>query len=156
MKKYVFLLLASLACSCGLLRAQDCRAIVAPHFNNNLEVVDEIPYGKLFSLCAFSRHSFFVTDEVPAGATVYNISQVKVNTSQNYLPESFVVDLNTLSFYAYNFNEFQKTPWGMTVYFRTPGSTHSYLGLRSYTEAMTLAEQEDNQRQLDELQSRNQ
>ena len=61
----------------------------------------------------------------------------------NHLPQSYVVDLETLSYYAYNFHQFQvRYPTGdVTLCFATPSSTHPYLVLRSIEEAFRLASQ---------------
>jgi len=119
------------------LKAQDCNALVLPHVGYNQTMLDEMPAVKIAWYCAFSRNSFFFTNEVPEGAAVYNISDVVNDRTKEHLPVNYVVDVNVMSFYAYNFDHFQSLHFNQKVYFRIGNSDYHYLGLYSYTETMT-------------------
>lgn|SRR5574344_289812 len=119
------------------MKAQDCNALVLPHVAYNQDMLNEMPAAKIAWYCSFSRNSFFFTNEVPAGAAVYNISDVVDVRTHAHLPANYVVDVNVMSYYAYNFNDFQSLHFNQKVYFRIGNSDYHYLGLYSYTETMT-------------------
>ncbi|MBR4738754.1 MAG: hypothetical protein IK058_01985 [Bacteroidales bacterium] len=121
--------------------AQNCEAIVLPFFKYDTAVLANYPVEKMMYRCFYSQASFYESDTVPAGVDVYNIGDVREAYGTNYLPQSYVVDLSTLSYYAYNFNEFQfRYPRGnVTICFSTPASTHRYLVLRSIESSHALA-----------------
>lgn len=114
----------------GKVSAQNCEAIVLPHFGNNQAALQMINDQKLATYCYYARHAFFVTNTLPEGAISYSITAVKDVFTGAHLPSTFEVDLETLSYYAYNFNDFRINHWGRTVYFSTPNSTYRYLVLR--------------------------
>lgn len=121
--------------------AQDCKAIVLPRLHYDLALYDEMmEYSseKLDDLCTFSKNTFFEADKVPSDAVVYEITDVTFYKDMTRLPKDFVVDLNTLSYYAYDFMAFQMSNYGKTLYFRTPGSVHKYLGVRSIEEVNSI------------------
>ena len=112
-------------------QTRDCRQIVLPHVGYNQAQLDNMPAEKIEWYCRYSANSFFVTDTLPAGAPVYDISAlVSVHTGSN-LTNEFVVNLETLSYYAYNFWDFQVPNGDQTIFFRTPASRHAYLGVYS-------------------------
>ncbi|MBR1793015.1 MAG: hypothetical protein IJ764_05185 [Bacteroidales bacterium] len=117
----------------------DCYAIVLPKFHYNEARVSQMPQEKLEWYCNFSRNSFFVCDTLPADAAVYDISELKSKQSGEKVSPDFVVDLNSLSYYAYDFDTYRYRHYGSSVYFRTPGSEHAYLAIRPYIEAMRLS-----------------
>lgn len=139
-KKFLFLGLFFL----GLVSfssAQDCKTIVLPHVGYNEKMLDVMPVEKINWHCQFSKNSFYVTDKLPTGALVFDISELKsVRTNKN-LPSNFSVDLLTLSYYEYNFFDFQATDLKATVYFRTPGSQYEYLAVRPIADAHRLADE---------------
>ena len=122
--------------------AQNCVSIVLPFFGNDTARMATYPEDKIMYRCFYSQASFYESDTVPAGADVFNISEVHEAYGTNYLPQSYVVDLTTLSYYAYNFLAFQhRYPHGnVTVCFATPSSAHPYLVLRSIDETHQLVE----------------
>ena len=122
-------------------RAQDCDAIVLPRFHYDTARLDAYPDEKVMYLCLYSQASFYESDTIPVGVEVFNISQVREKYGTNHLPQDYVVDLTTLSYYAYNFLEFQQMyPRGnVTLCFSTPSSTHPYLVLRSIEDSHRLA-----------------
>ena len=123
------------------LKAQDCRDIVLPLFNYDTARFDAYPAAKIMYRCLYSRASFYESDTIPEGAHVYDISEVREANGTQYLPQTFVVDLTTLSYYAYNFLDFQKrfVRGNITLCFSTPSSAHPYLVLRSIEESHRLA-----------------
>ena len=114
--------------------AQNCDEIVLPHVNYDRAKLEQMPKEKVQWYCDFSRNSFFVTNEVPAGSVVHDIRDVVNKRTGAHIANGFVVDLSQLSYYAYNFNEFQYQNYEKTIYFHTPGSTYKYLGLYSINE----------------------
>lgn len=141
MKKYV--LIAALMLSAAGVKAQDCEALILPYFGNNRAVMDRYPADKQDYYCMMARAAFYVSDTVPAGAEVVNFSEVQPYRGSAPLPANYVVDLNTLSYFAYNFEMFQKrNGFETTVCFSTPSSTHPYLVMRSYSDMMEIVNNE--------------
>lgn len=122
-------------------KAQDCYSIVLPKYGYDTAVMARYPDDKIMYWCFYSQAAFYESDTVPAGVDVYNISQVRETHGTNYLPQDYVVDLTTLSYFAYNFLAFQHLyPTGSTtICFSTPSSAHPYLVLRSIEETIHLA-----------------
>ena len=114
--------------------AQNCDEIVLPHVNYDRAKLEQMPQDKVQWYCNFSRNSFFVTNDVPAGSVVHDIRDVVYKRTGAKVGEGFVVDLANLSYYAYNFSEFQYQNYEKTIYFHTPGSTYNYHGLYSINE----------------------
>lgn len=140
MKKFFLLGLFVVVGLCAT--AQSCEAIVLPFFRYDTAAMSNYPVDKLMFRCYYSQQAFYESDTVPAGAEVFSIGQVREAYGSNYLSPSYVVDLSTLSYYAYNFREFQ---WqyptgGTTICFSTPSSAHPYLVLRSLDETNYLAQ----------------
>ena len=121
--------------------AQNCESIVLPFFGYDTARMEDYPVQKLMQRCWYSQASFYESDTIPAGVDVFNISEVREAYGTNYLPQTYVVDLTTLSYYAYNFHSFQLAyPRGnVTLCFRTPSSTHPYLVLRSIEDSYQVA-----------------
>lgn len=140
MKKIV-VIVAMMASVMGL-KAQNCELIVLPFFGGNHEAMDAYPQEKFEWRCAFARAAFYVSDTVPTGAEVYSITEVMDLESGEYLPVNYRVNLDELSFYAYDFHDFQlRYPLGnVTIYFTTPASEHRYLVLRSIDDTYAFAE----------------
>lgn len=141
MKKVIFIVLVTVM-AVGA-KAQDCRAIVLPMFRYDTARLDQYPADKLEYRCHFSQASFYESDTVPQGVDVYNISEVRETYGTVHLPQNYVVDLSALSYYAYNFVEFQyRYPTTeTTICFSTPSSTHPYLVLRSIEDAKRMADE---------------
>ncbi len=142
MKKKLILAVALLLGGLSL-QAQDCDALLLPLFRYDSARMADYPSLKRDYRCAYARAAFYESDTVPAGARLYNISEVREKFGTNYLPQNLVVDLSTLSYYAYNFEYFQTLELRPTdvVCFSTPSSAHPYLVLRSIVEMGSLAEQ---------------
>ncbi len=138
MKKFLLLAIIATTLFAGKLQAQDCEYIVSGKFNFNTAKVSLFSPAKLDYYCRYSRNSFYVTNEVPAGAAVMNISVLKNIHTQEYLTMDYVVNLDSLSYYAYDFPRYQPMEFGQTLYFRTPNSEYQYLALRSYKDVVTM------------------
>lgn len=127
-------------------KAQDCDAIMLPYFGNDKAKMDVYKTEAAYKFewrCAFARAAFYESDTVPAGVEVFRISEVKNLSTGRFLKQNFDVNLATLSYYAYNFSEFQhRYPHvDKAVCFSTPGSRHPYLVLRSIVEMHNIVNQ---------------
>lgn len=116
------------------MNAQDCKQIVLPHFNYNTALLDVCPDVKIEQMCQFSRNAFYWADSVPEGAMVFELGQLTFKRDGSHLSNNEVIDLNTLSYYAYDFEVFQAKDERHTIYFATPGSKGRYLAVRSHYE----------------------
>ena len=117
------------------IQAQDCHAIVLPKCNYDEELLASMPEEKLAIHCAYAYNMFYFADEWPEGAPIYAIEEVKFYRDGTKLDKNIKIDLETFSYYAYNFVEFQAKHNGKEIYFMTPGSEHPYLVLRTGQEA---------------------
>ena len=119
------------------IQAQDCDAIVRPLcIQRNLDP-SIYPAEKLAQYCLFSRCAFFITNQVPREAIVNDISDLTNTITHEKVRQDFVADLNSISYWGYNFNEFRPRGYERPIYFRMgKGRTAQYLGVRSYNEAM--------------------
>lgn len=137
------ILLGLLILVCGLsqnLYAQDCDEIVLPYVGYDRAKLELMPKAKVQWYCDYSRNSFFLTNDVPEGSIVRDIRDVVYKRTGEKIGEGFVVDLSKLSYFAYNFAEFQYENYDKTIYFHTPGSTYKYLGLYSMNETYRRAD----------------
>lgn len=151
MKRLLFPLSTFLLALVGQLRAQEidfdnydwlcshCQQIAIDHYGGRSTIGElMLPPYKVAYWCQSSHASFFVTDELPEGAFVYDIHEVKSLKTNAYLPTNYVVNLDSLNLYAYNFGQFEQLHFGKRIYFRTPGSKHAYLVLRGWREVNAL------------------
>ena len=99
--------------------------------------ISRFPPFKVAYWCSVSKEAFFEADEVPSGAPVHDISEVVNRRTQQPLPSDYVVNADSLNYFAYNFMDFERMhkDQGGTVYYRTTASKHPYLGVRRYFEA---------------------
>lgn len=126
-------------------KAQDCEVLVLPYFNNDRAAMEEYArnYPEKFAFrCIYARSAFYESDTIPAGAEVIGIEKVRNVFTGKFLDRSYVVDLNTLSFYAYNFKDIQLgyTSTSQVICFTTPASAHPYLVLRSILQMGGMSE----------------
>lgn len=124
--------------------AQNCDSIVLPYFGGDVVKMEQyrsIAPEKFHYRCVYSFSAFEESDTVPAGADVIPISSVQSRLTNEYLTNDFVVDLLTLSYYAYNFNSFQAaySDGNKVLCFFTPSSTHPYLVLHSLNAMLSAA-----------------
>lgn len=143
MKKLV--IIATLLMAAVGVKAQDCEALMLPYFRGNIDRMTEYRDNapeKFEYRCVFAQSAFYESDTVPAGAEVLDISQVYEWSTGRTLSSNVVIDLNTFSFYAYNFAQIQIRHDSVTeqTCFSTPGSRHPYLVLRSANEMRELAD----------------
>ena len=132
-----------LAAGMAGVRAQNCEAIVLPFFGGDRAKMANYPADKLDYRCRYSRNAFYVSDTVPEVAEMRSLTELKDKATGRNLTEDFVVDLETLSYYAYNFLDLQCQyhEGGNTVIcFPTPKSEHPYLVLRSLNEIQGMTE----------------
>lgn len=141
MKKIV--LIAAMMASVIGLKAQNCEQLMLPYFNGDANAMADYPLEKFEWRCAFARAAFYVSDTVPTGAEVYSITVVQSKSNGINLTSDFVVDLSTLSFYAYTFKEIQLRyqSGNVTICFSTPASEHQYLVLRSVDDMYAVADE---------------
>ncbi|MBP5341546.1 MAG: hypothetical protein J6Y52_04210 [Bacteroidales bacterium] len=142
-------LLGMLVVTASMASAQNCAALLEPYFGSaekTAQFAQENP-EKFAYHCCEARSAFYESDVVPEGAILRSITEVRHRITGESLPADFVVNLTTLSYYAYNFYEgFQAQHYygNVTYCFSTPSSTHPYLVLRSIddmkAEAMSLFE----------------
>lgn len=123
--------------------AQTCRNFVLPRFNYNEEAMAALPEDKINYWCAYAHAAFYESDTVPSEAYLFNISQVVNKTTGEHLPADLVVDVESLNYFVYNFEQFQlQYPRGNQVLcFSTPNSAHPYLVLRSIEQMLEIAGQ---------------
>lgn len=118
-------------------KAQDCDAIVGPLLQERGLTKDTYPIEKIEHFCQVSQNSFYLTDQTPEGAVIYDLSDLTNKFTNRKIPHNFVVDLNTLSLWEYNFLEFQVRHSGVTIYYRLgQNNSAQYLAVRYYGEAL--------------------
>lgn len=142
-KRILTLMTLALMLVCGKALAQDCSAIVAPLVQHRGINLDNYPHEKYMYWCVKGHSFFYFADEAPANAKVFSLTDVIEIATREHISSTFVPDLNSFSYYAYNFADIQIQFNNQTLYFRLPeGSGHAYLALRSFVECedVTMAE----------------
>lgn len=139
MKKIVLTLLVVLAFGwTSQAQERNCRAVLYPLYI--LEGVDStyLPEDKAEDYCDFSRCAFFITNEVPSDAIVHNITELTDRITGKKVPDGFVADLNTISYWGYDYDTFRPRRYEQPIYFRMgSGKNVQYLGVRGYRETMS-------------------
>jgi len=120
--------------------AQDCTEIVRPYLEFRNIPPSAYPQPKFEWRCNFSRNSFYMCDTVPEGAKVFSISALTNFITKEHPAENYVVDLNTFSYWAWNFLNFQKEDYYNTIYFDTHNAKNRYLAVRSWEDAYDRTE----------------
>ena len=145
MKRTIILTVIGLMFAGGL-SAQNCEAIMLPFFGGNKQKMDEYPQPKFEWRCKYSQNAFYVTDQVPEGAELHALSELTDKMTGEKVTDDFVVDLDYLSYYQYNFMDIQlHSPSGdAKIYFATPKSGHRYLVVRSCDETYRRTEYPQN------------
>lgn len=138
MKRVILIGIFAMTLLAGKLQAQDCNYIVGAKYGFNEAILEQMPLAKLDWYCRFSQNTFFEADSLPAGARVYSITEVRHVRTGAFLTNDFVVNMDSLSCYEYDFRRFHTTADGAPIYYSTPHSAKPYLGVRSYEEAMAL------------------
>lgn len=134
---------ASLLTVAVMANAQNCNALVLPYFGGDTARMAQYPESKLDWYCLFAQSAFYESDTIPAGAEVHSLSEVLDKASLQPMSAQYVVNLSTLSYFAYNFEALQQEYRSGTkvVYFPTPYSTHPYLVLRCIDEIYRMTEE---------------
>lgn len=137
MKKLFFATVALILVLCGKnVAAQDCWTIVEPLVIQRGLDTSTYPQEKLDMYCQISANQFYIASEVPAGAKLFDITELHDVLTGRNISSDFVLDLSTLSYYRYNFLDFQVQDFHNTIYFSVgKGSNATYLAVRSVVEA---------------------
>ena len=107
MKKIVFTVLVVLALGCTQkCLAQNCRAIVRPYYITQGIDSTMYPAEKEAYLCQFSQNAFFITQQVPQGVAVHDLDELTNVVTGMKAPKNMEIDLNTLSYWQYDFHRF--------------------------------------------------
>lgn len=133
----VLMMMAGIGCHAG---AQNCAEIVRPYLESRNIPATEYPQPKFEWRCNFSHNSFYLCDSVPAGARVFEISELTHITTGAHPAANHAVDLEVFSYWAWDFINFQKHDYNNTIYFDTHNATNRYLAVRSYEEAYDRTE----------------
>lgn len=112
-------------------QAQNCDELLEPFFQLNNIDTSIYPAGKAEWRCCFARSAFYYTNSIPDNAPVYNITEVTNKLTGKNIERNFVVNIDHMSYYAYNFDHFQAINDKKTVYFRLANGKHKYLAVRS-------------------------
>lgn len=139
MKKIIFTVLVVVAFGwANNVDAQDCSAIVRPLCIQRDIDTNTYPAEKLQIFCHYSQCAFFITTNVPDEAVVNDISVLTNTITGEKVSRNFVADLNTISYWGYNFDKFRPKGMEKPIYFRMRrGNTTQYLGVRTLTEAIS-------------------
>ena len=113
---------------------RDCNAILQDYFAVSKNNPDTYPADKAEWRCKFSANAFYLTNDVPNGSTTFLFSQLTNLVTGVHPSDSTVIDLNTFSFYTYNFHDFQAKDYYRTIYFELKGGPYRYLAVRSWGE----------------------
>lgn len=131
MKKFILALTALFfVCAGAQSQAQDCDAIVQPYFTLNHIDKATYPVDKMEWDCSFSQNAFYFCDTVPAGSQVFYTSELTNVLTGQHAPRDLKVNLNTFSYYQYDFIQFQMKDYHRTIYFALEGNDHAYLAVR--------------------------
>ena len=135
MKRIIFLTVVCLLMGIwSNLSAQNCNEIVRPYFLYNNIDSNEYPEGKLEWRCQYSRNAFYMTNEIPSNAYVYNFTELTSWLTGQHPSANMVVELEHLSYWEYNFLQFQTEHFDYTIYFRLQNSSKKYLAVRNVNE----------------------
>lgn len=139
MKKIIFILTAMVMlgwANAGL--AQDCQEILRAYYATTGKDPDTYPEGKADYFCKLSYNSFYFAQQAPQGAPVYYLNELTNNITGKKMKRGAVIDLNTLSYYEYNFIDFQARYPDQEIYFRLEGeNSYPYLVMRTFQDAHT-------------------
>ena len=127
----------------GNLSAQDCNEIVRPYFLINQIDSNEYPEGKFEWRCQYSRNAFYMVDKIPENAIVYDFTELTNLVTKQHPSADYIVDLDHLSYWEFNFSEFQFQHYDYTLYFRLRNSPKKYLAVRTRIETQDRTEYPD-------------
>lgn len=119
--------------------AQNCDSLVRPKFASSPGIYEQLPPQKIQHYCLFAYNAFYWSDTLPQNAVVYDITDVSNKTTGQHIAQSKIINLNTFSYYAYNFDEFQYRNYYQFICFRVgAGNRARYLVLRDYNTIMKI------------------
>lgn len=82
-----------------------------------------------------------MVDKIPENAIVYNFTELTNLVTKQHPSADFVVDLDHLSYWEYDFQDFQFKHYDYTIYFRLQNGPRKYLAVRTRIE---MADRTDN------------
>lgn len=138
MKK--FILTASVVLLLGVAanaqNQRDCSAILRDYFAVSGHNPDTYPPDKAENRCNFSCNAFYLTDDAPDGYTIFQFTALTNRLTGAHPEPVTTLDLNTFSYYTYNFIDFQALDYHRTIYFDLDGNGRHFLAVRTYDETM--------------------
>ena len=142
MKKVILLIIAvvSFGWTAFAQTGKDCNAILRPFYAQRGLSPDTYPAEKSEHFCNFSTNSFYFVDQLPHGAVFFSFSVLTNLMTGEKAPANTRVDLNTFSYFTYDFPTFQGQFPYKTIYFELVGNDHRYLAVRPYGEAIDRTE----------------
>lgn len=144
MKKVLIFAMTCLAMGFwGHLNAQDCRELLSAYFTANNIDPDDYPMEKMEWRCRYSHNAFYLTDKIPNDAIIHDITELSHVVTGEHPKKDFVVDLNQLSYYDYDFLQFQHQNYEHTIYFRLHKGPKRYLAVRKLSEMFFRTEYPD-------------
>ena len=123
----------------GNVQAQGCLDLLEPYFKFNNTNPEDYPQEKLEWRCRYVRAAFYMTNTIPENVPLYEISEVTDVFTGSHMSENEVIDIETLSYYQYDFARFQHMNDKVTVYFRLRHGKYKYLALRPVIEMLDRA-----------------
>jgi hypothetical protein len=145
MKKFIYAaMVIMLTAMMQTVSAQNCEVIVGPYLQANRIGRGEYVQPKFEWRCNFSQNTFYFAENAPEGALVYNITELTNVLTGEHPSADITIDLNTFSYYLYNFMDFQWNDYFHTIYFRTSNPANPYLAVRSWEDAYDRTEHPEN------------
>lgn len=120
---------------------RNCEAIMRPWFQSVGMDPEDYPAEKTEARCLLSWCTFYFADEMPSGSFYFLFNELTNVLDGTHPAANTVVDLSTLSYYLYNFADFQFMYKNQTVYFELQGNQHRYLAMRPYHVAFNMAQE---------------
>jgi len=119
---------------------RNCEAILRDYFAVSGHDPETYPEGKAEWRCLFSSNAFYLTDEITNDGVVFLFSELTNRITGEHPAANTPVDLNTFSYYTYNFLDFQAQYYHSTIFFQLEGNTHRYLAVRCWDETFDRTE----------------
>ncbi len=115
---------------------RDCNAILRDYFAVSGHNPETYPPDKAEYRCQFSANSFYLTDDAPDGYIIFQFTELTNLLTGAHPAPVTTLDLNTFSYYTYNFDHFQGLDPRRTIYFDLDGNGRHFLAVRRYEEAL--------------------
>ena len=116
------------------LNAQNCNEIVRPYFLFSGVDSNAYPEGKREWRCHYSQNAFYLTDQIPSNAHVYDFTELTSLVTKQHPSSDYVVDLEHLSYWEFDFDKFQNQHFENDIYFRIKNGPKKYLAVRDINE----------------------